>query len=190
LFQYRSSRLFQQVPDNNEPQDDSSSTNDGAHDYSQEEILLRIRLSVVNSGDSTTVVSREQALDRMQRYTQSFPFAAVLPVQPLTYQPVYGMGGVDISFLRKKTDLKSGMDGGLRFFIETTNDANDNGILITVKRNSSGQAIRKMIAEKLVVTQYVAGLTGHATDNKAVGGPSPVTDKVLQVTSLFHKWME
>jgi hypothetical protein len=132
-------------------------------------------------------------------------------------------GGVEIKFLRKKTDEKSGTDGGLCFFIETgiddagtaldsaTADDMDNDdkssrmISVTVKRNSAGQTIRKIIAERLVVTSYVASLTatGNSQDDapatitpgRTAGAiitgsrPSPVAEQVVRVTSLFHKWM-
>ena len=45
------------------------------------------------------------ALAAIQDYTRSFPFAAVLPVQPLTYLPVKtpdGNPAVKVTFLRKK----------------------------------------------------------------------------------------
>ncbi len=53
-----------------------------------EETLLRIHLSVQPD------VEIDLALEKVQRFTQSFPFAAVLPVQPLQYLPTHD-GGVD-----------------------------------------------------------------------------------------------
>jgi hypothetical protein len=199
-------------------------------DYSTEEILLCMHLEVL----AESRVSVQAALAQVQAYSQSFPFAAVLPVQPLMYLPT-DAGGVEIKFLRKKTDEKSGMDGGLCFFIEITDEAtaeiaenNDNMveyvndddmdndddqsrrmISVTVKRNSVGQTIRKIIAERLVVTSYVASLTAAAvatsdsnskdappatatpSQGTVVMGsrPSPVAEQVVRVTSLFHKWM-
>jgi hypothetical protein len=173
-------------------------------DYSTEEILLRMHL-MPQAG-----VTLEKALEKVQAYSQSFPFAAVLPVQPLMYLPT-DAGGVEIKFLRKKTVTKSGMDGGLCFFIETVDSNNDdentedesNMIQVTVKRNSAGQSIRKMFAERLVVTRYVASLAADAatladaaitdaTDSTLIvqcSRPSPVTENVVRVTSLFHQWM-
>jgi hypothetical protein len=203
-----------------------------SHDYSTEEILLCLHLRVASG------IEVSDALERVQAYSQSFPFAAVLPVQPLSYLPTVS-GGVEIKFLRKKTDEKSGTEGGLCFFIDTTGggntatedaaaaetaaediaDDNDNDnddidnddddksnsrmIVLTVKRNSAGQTIRKIIAERLVVTSYVASLTATGdgddsdSDTPATPGaavitgsrPSPVAERVVRVTSLFHKWM-
>jgi hypothetical protein len=222
------------IPDDSDatsqPRSSATST-----DYSTEEILLCVHLEVLpESGVSVTA-----ALEQVQAYSQSFPFAAVLPVQPLMYLPTTE-GGVEIKFLRKKTDEKSGMDGGLCFFIETTEpeaatqaatENNDNMveyvndddtdhdndddqsrrmISVTVKRNSVGQTIRKIVAERLVVTSYVASLTAAAataTGSEDVNTPaiatatpsqgtvvigsrpSPVAEQVVRVTSLFHKWM-
>ena len=118
-------------------------------DYSQEETLMCIALSV------NPDVGFEDAVARVSRYCQSFPFAAVLPVQPLHYLPVNEDGGVEVKFLRKKTDIKSGVDGGIRFFIDTISTADDDDkagdghdkatmIEITAKRNSRGQVIAKV----------------------------------------------
>lgn len=59
---------------------DSSANDDDLLDVSGEETVLRINFSFdYNNGSS--------ALAAVQTYTKSFPFAAVLPVQPLTYLP-------------------------------------------------------------------------------------------------------
>jgi hypothetical protein len=201
------------------PNASSSSNNNNHHDYSTEEILLCLHLEVL----SDSGVSVADALAQVQAYTQSFPFAAVLPVQPLSYLPT-ATGGVNIKFLRKKTDEKSGIEGGLCFFIEggdtMENDHNEAApdaaddsdkssrmIVLTVKRNSAGQTIRKIIAERLVITSYVASLTANAGDSDSDAAatpatplapgaavitgsrPSPVAEQVVRVTSLFHKWM-
>jgi hypothetical protein len=49
-------------------------------DVSKEETLLRINFSFDDDEGSS-------ALAAVESYTKSFPFAAVLPVQPLTYLP-------------------------------------------------------------------------------------------------------
>jgi hypothetical protein len=77
----------------------------------EEETLLCVNLSV-NPG-----VMTDEALAAVSQFCQSFPFAAVLPVQPLHYLPL-DETGVEVKFLRKKTDLKSGVDGGIRFFVQ------------------------------------------------------------------------
>lgn len=57
-----------------------SAANDDLLDISGEETLLRINFSFDSNNGSS-------ALAAVQTYTKSFPFAAVLPVQPLTYLP-------------------------------------------------------------------------------------------------------
>jgi hypothetical protein len=157
--------------------DDNNNSNlqSTSHDYTTEETLMKIHLLVLPT------VPLQDALDALSKYTQSFPFAAVLPVQPLTYLPVREDGGVQVSFLRKKTGEKQSIDGGIRFFIE----ASDNYIDLTAKRNSDGQYVNKLFAEKLVITAFVAGVTGR--DGQKYGHVPPL-DKV-RVESLFHKWM-
>lgn len=143
-------------------------------DYETEETLLKIHLGV-QAG-----VPLDAAKKVVSKYSQSFPFAAVLPVQPLQYLPTDD-DGVEVRFLRKKTDMKSGVDGGIRFFVQ---DDGDDGIDVTAKRNSVGQTIQKMMAEKLVVTAFVSGITG---EEKSKYGKAPL--EYVQVTSLYHKWM-
>lgn len=167
------------------PSDPSQGDQEGTIDYTSEETLLCIDLAVQPG------VDLEVAFAKVSKFCQSFPFAAVLPVQPLHYLPVYEDGGVEVKFLRKKTVTKSSVDGGIRFFIETMpGDGDDEEgcdaptIEVTAKRNSQGQAITKLMAEKLVVTNFVAGITGV----EATRFGMPPTDFV-QVKSLYHKWM-
>jgi hypothetical protein len=148
--------------------------------WDKEETLLVMKLSPL---PGKGVI---ECYDRVCQYTQGFPFAAVLPVQPLQYLPTID-GGVDVTFLRKKTDMKSGIDGGIRFFITTTTSAatitpgktssddediaaattdDDNhdtvggGVInIVAKRNSSGQSISKIFSEKIAIVTYVRSLT-------------------------------
>jgi hypothetical protein len=206
---------------NDEPEESQSSSSGNQMelpDYENEEILLKINLAMLPG------VSTRDALQSVATYSQAFPFAAVLPVQPLTYLPTSD-NGVEIKFLRKKTTEKSAVDGGIRFFIKEiqetapvgddapTKESSSNdivraeededeedeedcpmdsngkclelgGIEITAKRNSVGQTIRKITAERLVVTAYVAGITGEEREKYG----SPPIDQVY-VTSVFHKWM-
>lgn len=150
-------------------------------DYSTEETLLCLRLSVLPD------VSIQDAKQRVSKYSMSFPFSAVLPVQPLTYLSTLD-GGVEIRFLRKKTELKSGVDGGIRFFIEesSSSSSEQQELEITAKRNSVGQTVAKIFAERLVVAAYISGITGEEGTEKRFG--KPPTD-VVQVKSVFHKWM-
>jgi hypothetical protein len=103
--------------------------------------------------------------------------------------PVYEDGGVEVKFLREKTVTKSSVDGGIRFFIEAI-PADDEDtdeaptIAVTAKRNSRGQFITKLKAETLLVTNFVARISG---DEETRFG-KPLTDFV-QVRSIYHKWM-
>lgn len=149
-------------------------------DYEAEETLLCIDLDVKPGTDVS------QAEDAVSKYCRSFPFAAVLPVQPLQYLPGND-GGVEVKFLRKKTDIKSGVDGGIRFFLNTFNDEEEEEpptIEITAKRNSSGQVIAKLMAEKLVIKSFVDGISG-----KEDGRFGKAPTDLVSVKSLYHKWM-
>jgi len=66
------------------------------------EILQSVRLS------SPTI-----SLPSILTFLRSIPFASLLPVQPLTYEVTDG--GVEVKFRRKKTEDKSGIDGGMRW---------------------------------------------------------------------------
>lgn len=147
------------------------------HDYSDEETLLCLHLTVEDEDDL------DHALQKVRRYSQKFPFGLVLPVQPLTYQPTDD-GGVELWFLRKKTDAKSGMDGGMRFFVEK--EADQPMITVTAKRNSAGQAIRKMMAEKIVIRMFVDGLVGQG-DHPELAKYAP--SDFVKLHSVFYPWM-
>ena len=205
---------------NDDDDDDDDNNNNRSNHYANEETLLCLDLAVVPG------VTYDAAWAHVSKFCQSFPFAAVLPVQPLHYLPVYEDGGVQVKFLRKKTGLKSAVDGGVRFFLhgsttktsryppqqqqqlpkqEDDDDDDDDDeeekdteattvpttrasrIKITVKRNSRGQTFTKLMAEKLIVTNFVAAITGEPETRKRLGSP-PVEDYV-RVRSIYHKWM-
>ena len=104
-------------------------------------------------------------------------------------------------------DSESGQDSATDNNVDDSDkNKNSRTIVLTVKRNSAGQTIRKIIAERLVITSYVASLTaGNESGNNDGDGvappatpgaaiitgsrPSPVAERVVRVTSLFHKWM-
>ena len=192
-------------------QQQQGSDNQGEHDWEGEETLLAMHLAPSDD------VSIDDAFNHVSKYVQSFPFAAVLPVQPLQYLPRED-GGVELQFLRKKTHIKPGVDGGIRFFITkrssdtgagedrtgTSNDI-DGGINVTAKRNSRGQSLSKVFAEKLVVTTFVRGMldgeklkaAAETRDTNEVGDAavppktrieSP-TASFVATRSVFHKWM-
>lgn len=170
--------------------------------FQDEETLLQMHCKCM-SGQSL----HGTVLPKVQKYVQSFPFAAVLPVQPLQYLPTKD-GGVEVLFLRKKTEEKSSIDGGLRFFVLPDNDdnqdqdhdqeendddnynnnRNNKGLEILVKRYSQGQTVGKMFAEKLVVQAFVKAITGNDTEGKIQKEP-PTVDAIT-VESVFHKWMD
>ena len=148
-----------------------------------DETLLRINFSYENGDDST-------ALDAVRTYTKSFPFAAVLPVQPLTYLPVIFEGemALKVTFLRKKTEEKDSKDGGLLFKCEkASNDLldEDDGrqkINLVAKRISKGQTVSKIFSEKQIIMSFVKGL------NEA-RGKDLLDSANVRVESIFHEWM-
>lgn len=143
--------------------------------YQNEETLLQIRFAIHPE------YSKDDAKERLLAYIKTFHFAAVLPVQPLTYLPNEDKDGVDIQFLRKKTDVKSGNEGGIRFYIA---ESADRYIELIAKRNSMGQTIPKIFSERLIVTALASGIQGKEEDRF---GPAP--SAVLTLQSIYHKWM-
>lgn len=146
-----------------------------------EETLLRLRLAVQDG------VSPQDALASVQSYTQSFPFAVILPVQPMQYLPTHD-GGVDVLFLRKKTQQKGSVDGGMRFYITSDkddDDDDDDAIEVLVKRNSNGQVVSKMFSEKLIVQAIVKAFGGEKDERIK---PAPLD--AVSVESVFHKWLD
>ena len=154
--------------------------------YESEEVLLRMNLGI-NAG-----IDPEAAIKATREFARGFPFAAVLPVQPLTYLP--SPTGVKVTFLRKKTEEKGSQDGGMDFSIEFTDvaapdDDDEIGvgtlggrrIRLLATRISEGQTVSKMFSEKMVITEFVKGISS-ATDSPSALGVS--------VESYFHKWME
>ena len=153
---------------------------------------------------------------------------------------------VEVQFLRKKTPERGSIDGGIRFYIQPVlqsdgenyynkdddDDKDDNTdnfdsdplrqhrmIELIAKRNSQGQVITKIFAEKLIITNFVAsflGTTNTATLNADINTtttttttttstlvttpkksilnlplryPSPISEKIVQMQSIYHKWM-
>ena len=170
--------------------DDEDDAENSEKEWSQEESLLVMSLSPLPD------VSCEDSLSRISQYIRSFPFAAILPVQPLQALPTDD-GGLELKFLRKKTATKSGVDGGIRFFV---NLGEDDKIEVLVKRNSDGQSIPKMFAEKLVVQSFAKGMAlgsdfgnDNSDETSSIKVPntrieSPTKDMV-QIQSVFHKWI-
>jgi hypothetical protein len=170
----------------------------------QEEMLLCVQMQWISVADLDPTGTEALLLS----YVRSFPFAAVLPVQPLTYLPT--PGGVDVTFLRKKTATKPTNDGGIRFVLEPVRSLENDAMngdetpatswILTARRNSEGQSVQKLFSEKLIVQELLDGLTGashkfapaakptSAANDEATTGPLQPRD-VVQVTSVYHKWM-
>jgi hypothetical protein len=148
--------------------------------FAKEETLLQIHCSTTNR-------EVDSVLPEIQKYIQSFPFAAVLPVQPLQYLPTED-GGVEVLFLRKKTKEKGAIDGGMRFFVIRIPDKE---LEIVVKRNSEGQTIGKMFSEKLVVQAFVNSFMGKDVQEgkQPLSNREAPTKDLVQVQSVFHKWL-
>lgn len=149
--------------------------------FKEEETLLKIHCRP--KGELSV---QDDVLPKLERFVRSFPFAAVLPVQPLHYLPTDD--GVEVTFLRKKTKEKGSVDGGMRFFIVQDKEAGD--LEIVVKRNSEGQTCGKMFAEKLVVQAFVQSFTGNDDPDKQVTALDAPTKELVEVESVFHKWMD
>jgi hypothetical protein len=142
----------------------------------EEETLLRMRLVVQDRVDV------DQALAAVQSYTQSFPFAIILPVQPMQYLPTL-QGGVDVLFLRKKTPEKGSVDGGLH--IEIFSNRHDE-IEIFVTRNAQGQVVSKVFSEKLIVQALVKAFSNDFDERIPAAAPT----NLVTVKSVFHKWLD
>lgn len=135
-----------------------------------EETLMKVHVTIAGG-------EKETATAEVAKYLQSFPFAAVLPVQPLQYLPTEN--GVEIRFLRKKTNEKGSLDGGMVFMIKKDRDGYD----IICKRNSEGQIVSKMFSEKLIIMSLLKHMTEEDTQ---LAGTLPTN---VYVESIFHKWL-
>lgn len=141
-----------------------------------EDLLLKISFSV-KDGKSTS-----EAKELLNSYIASFPFSAVLPVQPLTYIPREDGNGVDVSFLRKKTKEKGAIDGGMHFITEV----NDDVISLVVMRDSEGQTVSKAFTEGLVIKSFVSGLYD---EGGRTGLGYEALMESISIEKCVHKWM-
>lgn len=169
-----------------------STNNHDAEADNQPSILLQINVSCIpeerteTDSDSSHVIN---CMERLKIYLRSFPFSAVLPVQPLQYLP--SDDGVDVTFLRKKTQEKGSMDGGITISVKKCEHDDDdarNRILVTARRNSEGQTISKIFSEKLVILALVDSFIGG---NNVPEGIAIERQRKLGITvnSIFHKWL-
>jgi len=145
-----------------QPQDDDSAEFESTSRY---ELLMCINFQSIVIQDYN---------QKLQSFVQSFPYAAVLPVQPMHYVP--SENGVTITFLRKKTKEKGSQDGGIQIDIVSIHD--DNHLQLTMKRISEGQTVSKIFSEKLIVIQLLDRLKSWVDDQSG-----------LEITSVYHKWM-
>jgi hypothetical protein len=100
-------------------------------------LLLSCKLAHATIENSPTdATSRKRNL--LICWLECFPFCSTLPIQPLTFERTYN--GVDIAFRRKKTDEKSGKDGGVRLTFRE--DAHE--IIFEANRDVEGQSISKV----------------------------------------------
>jgi hypothetical protein len=170
--------------------------NNNAENNKSQDILMKISFSVIN--DETNA---QDCAENLQSYVASFPFAAVLPVQPLTYTPRaktndgrHPYPGVSVTFLRKKTKEKGEIDGGIEFLISVDDSKKEHGdnaiIQLLAVRNTEGQTVSKVFSEGLIIKSFVSGLLGdHEDDGARVGiGKDSLLD-CLSIKSCIHKWM-
>jgi hypothetical protein len=165
----------------------SSSCDDGNDQI--EETLMQISLSI-NEGYNT-----DDVISVVQQYLSSFPFSAVLPVQPLTYTPKNDGMGVDVYFLRKKTEEKGSKDGGIQFTFDICMEEEEEGqtssdrVNIVAKRVSEGQVISKVFSEGMIIKSFVSGLNNGESNEGRVGIGYDKLSTMCSVESMFHKWM-
>ena len=150
----------------NSMNDELSWDNDANKQRINDELLLQMNLSIQNTNDDV--------MEEMRTFLRSFPFAAILPVQPLTYVP--SDDGVKVTFLRKKTQEKGSVDGGIRIGVNFADDNNASLCLIAT-RNAEGQAVQKVFSEKIIIIELVKRID------------SLQTDLDFQIESVFHRWM-
>ena len=131
--------------------------------------------------DCSSILEKDKAIDALRLYLHRFPFAVVLPVQPMSYLP--SETGVMVTFLRKKTQEKGSIDGGMIFDVvgdddDSTFESSERcRFQLIGKRNTDGQSVSKMFSEKLVVQTMLKRLDG---DQDYLG---------LRVESIFHRWL-
>ena len=87
---------------------------------------------------------------RLQAWLRARPFAAALPIQPMLVVPwelEHGrQAGVDLTFRRKPSSEKGGVDGGLRMSVQLE-ESRGRGSL-TVTRLTEGQYVDKRFSER------------------------------------------
>eukprot|EP01083_Nonionella_stella_P097414 273813_1 len=144
-----------------------------------DDLLMRVYFKIKSEVKATDVVCS------LQSYVASFPFAAVLPVQPMKYVPREDGPGVDISFLRKKTMDKGAIDGGIHFIISSEKDGEL--IRLDARREAEGQTISKAFSEGLIIKTFVSGLLDEEGGRVGINKDELVS--MVDVEKIIHKWM-
>jgi hypothetical protein len=158
--------------------------------WDNEETLLMMSLSPL------TGVSCEDSLAQISQYTRGFPFAVLLPTQPLQALPTDD-GGMEIKFMQRTPDMKIRTDGGVRIFVRAQDQ--DDRIEVFIKRSTEGQSTPKEHVEKLIVKSFLKGMTMGSEHNNNAVDISPIkvpqtrvvspTKDMVQIQSVFHKWI-
>ena len=130
-------------------------------------------------GDALLQV-RVANMDRseMEGWLRSRPFAAVLPIQPMLIVPLTPpASGLELTFRRKPSSEKGGVDGGLRFTISNEEDGGaceEYGVLL-VTRISEGQFTDKSFSEHKLLRRLVADLDSLPVECGAVSSVVDMT---------------
>lgn len=104
-------------------------------------------------------------IEELRRWIRRYPFGTTLPVQPFSL--VETEKGLDVIFRKKPTLERGSQDGGLSFVVESSvSHGQGDGRMrptLLLRRISTGQEIRKMFAERIVVKAMVKSLAGDGT---------------------------
>ena len=115
------------------------------------DVLLKVSMKSLNS-------------QNMQDWLMKRPFAAVLPMQPMLVQPLAPQppAGIQLSFRRKPTSEKGGIDGGIRCTLSPVDEDEAGGDgstgVLLVTRVSEGQSISKLFSERALIKRLIADL--------------------------------
>ena len=122
------------------------------------ELLISLSVEVDNG-------SSKSAQENILNWLRGFPFAASLPVQPLSY--THTKDGINLVFRRKPSEEKGSKDGGIQFTVTSEKIERDNlakiMLVIEGRRDSEGQVSEKIMSflslhcSTLTAIQQIAG---------------------------------